>query len=436
MSLRRNILWNLIPVGLLGLVGLGANVAIARWRGPAALGVFNQVTTAYFIAAVLGAFGLPPAVLRGVATVGAARDEVRVAELTAAAAAMATVAGAVVAAALAMLSGVLAAWWGSPETGEGLLWVAPGALFFVINKVLLAVVNGRGRMRAFAIYTSVRYAMIGVGLACVFALSDRTGPLGAVWTIAEGVLLIVLVAETAASLPWRAVTPRWRQHCAALWAYGGRSLPATLGVELNSRMDVWVLGALTTDAAMGVYSLVATVGEGVMQFALLAQNNLNPTLVRLTPDELAPFVGRVQRWFMPLFIGICGVATVVYSVGASPIAGAAFKGGVVAFATLMAGWSLASFYLPFAQVLVLRGRPRTHSAIVNAGLMLNIAVTWALFDAIGIVAAAAGAAASVVGQMLATRYFATAEMRRAAEFARPAATISRPHSAHTTNQCP
>ena len=38
-----------------------------------------------------------------------------------------------------------------------MLWAAPGLFCFAINKVLFGVVNGLRRMRAFAIYTSLRY---------------------------------------------------------------------------------------------------------------------------------------------------------------------------------------------------------------------------------------------------------------------------------------
>ena len=46
-KLRRGVAWNLVPVVVLGVVGLGLNFAIGRWWGTSALGVFNQVTTAY-----------------------------------------------------------------------------------------------------------------------------------------------------------------------------------------------------------------------------------------------------------------------------------------------------------------------------------------------------------------------------------------------------
>ena len=41
--LRRDVIWNLVPIGLLAAVGLGMNFAIARWWDRDALGVFNLI---------------------------------------------------------------------------------------------------------------------------------------------------------------------------------------------------------------------------------------------------------------------------------------------------------------------------------------------------------------------------------------------------------
>jgi len=65
--LRAGVAWNLLPVFVLAVVGLGLNFVIGRLWGAAALGAFNQVTAAYFVLAALGAVGLNFSVLRAVA---------------------------------------------------------------------------------------------------------------------------------------------------------------------------------------------------------------------------------------------------------------------------------------------------------------------------------------------------------------------------------
>ncbi len=66
-TLRTGLVWNLVPVVVLGVVGLGMNFAIGRWWGTPVLGVFSQVTTAYFVLASIGAIGINLSVLRAIA---------------------------------------------------------------------------------------------------------------------------------------------------------------------------------------------------------------------------------------------------------------------------------------------------------------------------------------------------------------------------------
>ena len=73
--LRRDIAWNLAPVVLLAVVGLGLNFAIAAWWDAAALAVFTWVTTVVFAFAVIGACGIQFSVLRAVAEASGAGRE-------------------------------------------------------------------------------------------------------------------------------------------------------------------------------------------------------------------------------------------------------------------------------------------------------------------------------------------------------------------------
>ena len=64
--LRRDVAWNMVPVALLAAVGLGTNFAIYTWWNGETLAVFNLVTTAFFVLAVVGAWGLQFSVLRAI----------------------------------------------------------------------------------------------------------------------------------------------------------------------------------------------------------------------------------------------------------------------------------------------------------------------------------------------------------------------------------
>src|SRR4029077_14396229 len=100
---------------------------------------------------------------------------------------------AVITAVFVAMRGAIGDLLASYAVSEGMLWVAPGLFCFSINKVLLGVTNGLRRMRAYAAYTSLRYALIAVGLVLAHAFHVSAAHLSVIWTFSEGTLMLVLV---------------------------------------------------------------------------------------------------------------------------------------------------------------------------------------------------------------------------------------------------
>ena len=124
--LRRDVVWNLVPVALLAVVGLGLKVLIAKWWDEAALGAFNLVTFVMMSIAILGAGGLQYAVLRAVAEAPGDRD--RVAAVVVGALVPNVVLAALATALFIALRHPIGELLQSPAVAEGILWAAP-ALF-------------------------------------------------------------------------------------------------------------------------------------------------------------------------------------------------------------------------------------------------------------------------------------------------------------------
>ena len=397
--LRRDVVWNLVPVALLGVVGLGLNFAIAAWWGAEALATFSLVTTAMFVAAVLGAFGLQYAVLRAIAE--DPNDRTRVSAVVAGALIPNVALAAVATLAFVAVTGPVARWHGSADVGEGMLWAAPGLFCFAINKVLLGVVNGLRRMRAFAIYTSLRYLLLAVGIGLARGEHVRAAQLPVLWSLTEGVLLFVLICELAATVSLRRARD-WRAWSRAHLSYGARGVVSTLAFEINSKLDVWMLGTSgVSKALVGVYSLAAALNEGAAQLAVVVQNNVNPMLASaLAAGDRRPIealVARTRRWFVPAFVACCTIGAVVFP-HAIPrlVHDATFAAGAHPFAILMIGLAIASPYLPFAQILLMGNRPGWHTVLVVAVVSVNAVANVLLIPVWGIAGAAAATSAAIV----------------------------------------
>lgn len=409
--LRRDIVWNLVPVALLGVVGLGLNFLIGAWWGPDALGVFNQVTTAFFVFSVIAAGGLQFSVLRSVAERSDDPEHVS------AAAVGALLPTLVLASAtwlvFAALSGVIGErLLESRGVAIGMLWAGPGLVFFALNKILLGIVNGLRRMRAFAVYTSLRYLLIAAGLVLARGLDVHPFQLAGIWTFAEGVLFLVLLVELAATVQLRE-SARWfaltREHV----AYGKTGLFATLAFEINSKLDVWFIGAALSDKAVGIYSLASALWEGVLQLGIVLQNNLNPLLAKELAagrnGEVETIVQRTRRWFVPVFVAVCVISAAMYPVVVPWLIGnREFIAGALPFAILLGGAALCSGYLPFQTMLLMAGLPGSQTVFVSCVLVANAALNAVLVPLFGMEGAAIASAVALAMSTLLLRYIVRA----------------------------
>ena len=403
--LRRDIAWNLVPVALLAVVGLGLNFLIAGWWGAGALGIFNLVTIAYFVLAVAGACGIQYSVLRGVAESIADRDRVAAVVVGAL---VPNIVLAIVATLIFVASRhALADLFDQPAVAEGMLWAAPGLLCFAVNKVLFGIVNGMRRMRAFAIYTSLRYLLIAGGLGLAHGVGIASEHLAGIWTFVEGVMLIVLSVEVIATVAIRRAAD-WRRWAREHLNYGVRGLPATLAYEVNTKLDVWMLGAFGfAKEQVGIYSLAAAINEGATQLAVIVQNNVNPLVAASSPQEISALISRTRRWFVPAFVVACGFGALVFpSLIPRLVEDPAFSAGAQPFTILMIGLALASPYLPFTQLLLMTGFPGWHTVYMVLVVATNFAADRLLIPHFGMSGAAAATSIAVIASALLIRTLA------------------------------
>lgn len=403
--LRRDVVWNLVPVVLLAIVGLGMNFMIGRWWGASALGAFNLVTPAFFTFAVLGAGGLQFAVLRAIAE--DQDDHDRVASIVVGAL-LPNVALALIATILCIvLARPIGILVNNADVETGLWWVAPGLFCFGINKVLFGVVNGLRRMRAFAVYTSLRYVLIAVGIVMAHVWNAPADHLAVIWTFTEGTLLVVMIGELLSTVELRRAR-RWFAWTKRHVDYGARGLLSTLAFEINSKIDVWMLGVALPESLVGIYALASTLYEGAAQLGIVVQNNINPMMARDLAegrrDAVDALINRTRRWFVPTMIGACVVAVVMFPLVIPTLVGdPSFRLGTVPFAIMMTGLALTTPWLPFNQVLLMASRPGWHTIYILGMFAVSFAGNLILIPHLGLEGAAISTAVATVVSAISLR---------------------------------
>jgi len=393
---QSDVVWNVASLAVLGIAGLALNVLIGEHWDESTLGVFNQALAAYTFFSMAAVGGIDRSALRAVAEAGA--DRARAASAAWATLVPTALLAAVVATAFWFARWPIARLLESDGVARAIEVSAPGLFFFALNKVLLAVVNGEGRMKAFAIYQSLRY--LGILAALFVAMSeDLDGDaLMVVFSASEAVLFVVAGIDVSRLL--RAAPSGWAREVRGHVVFGAKSAFSGVLLELNAKVDVWMIGIVMSDAAVGIYTYAAMLAEGLYQLVVVLQNVYNPILARHLAagehDAVREVVRRGRNWS---WLGITVVAAV--AVAAFPLAlsivGARpeFSAAHWPFAILAGGIALASGYLPFGQILLMGGRPATQTILMASTVIANVVGNALLIPHLGIVGAAAATAISM-----------------------------------------
>lgn len=402
-----DLIWNAGAFGISALFGVLVNLLIVRYHDAAALGVFNLVYAIYILLSQLAVGGVHLAVQAFVPR-----------ELAAGRKADAQVSASLVLATLTSVLVMAVAWLGrdlpgrwfdSPGVSTAFPLVVPGLLFFSWNKVLLSFHNGARRMRLFAVFQLLRFAGLfgGVLWLCLTdAPSDRLA-VTLFWTEAALTLLLLPISLRF----WRPLAGSLRPALRENFRFGNRALAGNLLLDVNTRVDVFMLGVFLDDTAVGLYSFAATVAEGVLQLPVLFRNNINPVLTRAWHKGggalLAKVMDRNRKAFFRLLaplvlltIPLFPVALWVLGMKVQPLTVWAV------YAILALGIAFTSGYQAFLMLFSQLGHPGTQTLFIGGFFLSNVLLNLAFIPLLGIHGAALATALSFGAMVILLRSLA------------------------------
>lgn len=390
-SLFSGVVWNLGALAFLALAGIALNLIIGRYYGPETLGVFNIAFAIYIALSQIAVFGLQFAALQMV-SVADREDAGSLSQVVYGGLALClSIALAVTLLAITATPLIASLFPRVPDIATAWLMAAPGLLFFAANKYLLGVVNGLQHMRAYAVFQVARFVGILVGLALMIAAGAAGKYLTLILTIAEvllSVMLVVYVLRAAPPVLLGGLAPAVSRHV----RFGLRILPAGLVAELNTRVDVLMLGALMNDRAAGIYTVAALVYEAALQAVVVIRNNISPELAR---DIKAGAGGQIFSFSRKLGALMTVVATVggALALALFPLfldiafPGKDFSEAAAPLTWLMAALCLAAAPLCYSLIFSQAGRPGWQSIVMLIMLIPNIALNAILIPVFGIAGA-------------------------------------------------
>ena len=403
-----DVIWNVASLAVLAVCGIVMNIIIAWYYTPDILGAFNQVYAVYMIFSQLAVAGIHLSVLKYVAQYSSKPGTYR---------SLFTV-GLILSSGFALVA-CLVFWliraefgrlmMNNPGVATGVAYATLGLFFFSINKVFLSMLNGLSRMKSYAIFQALRYIFMILALIGATILHSSGDHLGIIFSVAESLLFLCMLPVTLPEMQWpsMAMFKEWsKKHL----NFGIRGFFSNVLLQLNTRVDVLILGYFYNDRIVGIYSFAAILAEGIYQLPLVLQLNYNPILVNLIADqkidELKTTIKQGVRFSYQVMLAIGLLVVLLYPLGISLVTNkAAFMQSWPIFAILMAGIVLASGYVPFGTILLQAGRPGLHTLMIMLLVFINIAGNYLLVPVLGATGSAIATGCSYALSMVLLKLF-------------------------------
>ena len=351
------------------LFGLLIVVAVARELGPSGQGLFAVAYSLTLMLAHLGGLGLTTA-----NPYFTAREPMRRASIVSNSLWLAAALGGLLIAAGLLLRAV------APDALEGLGWEPlavtlvgiPGALAALF---LQSVLLGASRMVAYNGVEAVQAALTLGALLVGFAVFDFR---------LTGALAVLTAGRYAAVAAYLALLapPRRRLDAALarrMLTYGLRAYVAIVVSFLVIRLDLLLVNGYLGAREAGLYSVAATIADGMFVLPMVVALNLFPRVARSETHEQT---AEVFRSLAVLYGAVC-LATIPLAQAIPLVFGERFDGSISLYYWLLPGVYCLGLLTILAHHFAGRGYPREAAAVWFVGLALNIAINIAFLPGRG-----------------------------------------------------
>lgn len=400
--------WNAAAFGLSAVFGVLLNVLIVRWYDAASLGVFNQVYAVYILLSQLAVGGVHLAVQ---AFVPRELFHGRRPDVFVTAAMVLSLVTSTVVMTIAWAGRDLPGrWFESPAVSEAFPTVIWGLLFFSWNKVLLSFHNGARRMKLFAAFQLFRTVLLLAGMVVLGLMDAGTAQLPQLLAWAELVLFLVVLPISLRSW-WPMGGGDVRSAMGESFRFGNKALTGNFLLDINTRVDVFLLGILLNDRAVGLYSFAATVAEGAMQLPVLLRNNINPVLSKAWNKGGAPLLSKVmarsRAAFFRMLAPLLGASILLFPLAAWMLGMEEDPLTVWSvYALLIAGLFSIAGRAPFLMLFSQLGFPGTQTVLILCGFLINVLLNLLFIPMLGISGAALATGLATVCTVLVQRVLA------------------------------
>lgn len=393
---KKDVFWNVGSLFVLGVAGIIMNILIARFYGADTLGIFNQVYAVYILASQFAAGSIHLSTQKHIAEFS--NNQKRCDKIISSAVTATFVLACLVTIIIFFLRGNFGSILKSPAVSVSLIYTLPGLVFFAVNKTLMAIFNGFRLMKSYALAQTLRYLLMVVFLVLAIILEFPGEKISFIFSGAEIVLFFYLIIRVLSlfQFVWQ-----WGDWLTTHLIFSYKALPGNIMVDVNTRVDVLILGYFASDRIVGIYSFAAILAEGFSQLLIVLKTNINPILARLSAQKkknelqdvirlgvrltypVTALLGLLTIFFYPIFVKIL-------------VPGQDFSQSWGVFIILIVGIILGSGYLPFQMLLAQAGFPLAYTNLITLTFLANVVFNLLLVPILGMEGSALATSLSVL----------------------------------------
>ncbi|MEI7475172.1 MAG: oligosaccharide flippase family protein [bacterium] len=385
----RDVSFNLVSSFIVALSGILLNIIVANNYNVAGFGLFNQVMAIYIILSIITAFGFHISIIRHTAECRNNIDTIN--ELITSAlifiSLFSTILTIVLLASLTLADSFIK----SHLLIIGLKNIIISLPFFSLNKILMGFLNGLRKMRTYAFSQIARCCfLIFFILYSIFYHKPVTFSLYA-FPFAEILLFSVLSLYVKRFFNFSLNNLQYwiKKHI----LFSITSLMADSMSDLNSKMDILVIGWLMSDYHVGIYSFASTIAKGFIMISGVLQLNFNPIISRLWAekhiDKLNECIEKLKKTSFIIMLSILSIAALLYPVFLRIfIKNNLFLNNSLVFYILLIGIFIYSTNYWAGGILEMVGHPKEKIKLASIALVFNFICHIVLIKLLGINGAA------------------------------------------------
>ena len=395
--------WSVMSAVSNSVFGFGYLIVIGNTWKSGGLGIFSLCMSLYLIGSLLFNLGIHNAVLYEVAASG--EDKKRASGFVYSALLSSLILGALGGALGFVFAGPIAAVFREPLMINMVKVFAFALPLFLLNKTALGILNAHRRMRLLAAVQIMRGGTILIYLvsAMIFKAGFSAIPYG--FILAESLIMLLLLTACVRTHSFASPT---LQRTKRLVSFGWKAGLSGIIGDVNTRLDILVIGIFWDSSIVGVYSVASAIAKGLWLVPSAIQRVTNPLIVQLYTADEKDKLHRTMDVLLRLGTSIFAVIALVLAIYIKPLIGLIYPDQPD-----MAGAAIPLYFLlpgatVFSGIAMLGSAPSTSIGRPENALKLSVIVLGVnlIFNIILVpVFAGAGAASATTVSLLAALFF-------------------------------